>query len=109
MLTYFLVKKNDCILLLRKQDSLTKTELQRIERGLCRAIFFEALLVVPASATLLAGLAVVVFPIYFASQTTAYFFVFGFVSVGFPLHAVKKLIVSMALKALEQTVEEYEE
>ncbi|WP_300032271.1 hypothetical protein [uncultured Roseobacter sp.] len=71
--------------------------------------FFEALFIVPASATPLAGLAVAVLPAYFASQTTAYFFVVGFASVGFPLHALKKLTVNMALKALEKTAEDLEE
>lgn len=106
-LLFVIVRSADITIAAKAKKQLTKDEETSIQRGLRRSILLEALIFVPASATLVVLLA----PLFITDfikdtpSVSATYAAMGVTSYGFPFIAIKKMVTTVALNTLREFAE----
>jgi len=104
-LTLLLVRSGDIVIMVKSAKQRTADEQHRIDRGLRRSFIIELILLVPASATLLILLSPLLLPSPLSDlKPSALATAIGVISYGFPLAAVRQVIIRVALNTLKEFV-----
>ena len=99
-LLFLLVRSQDILAVSKKQAQRTAMENERCKRGLLRAVLIEAIVFVPASATLLLMITSSLTAKWVAHFGDSTYALLGVASYGFPFAAVKAFVVMTVLTTL---------
>lgn len=100
-LLLLIVRAADVVILAKSASQRTAREQHRVDRGLFRGILLEAVVLVPASVTLLLLLSPWVIG-RFVSKVPETYAALGLISYGFPFATVKIFVTRMALHTLKE-------
>jgi hypothetical protein len=102
-LLLLLVRSRDVKILSKRNDQRTAQEQKRVARGLKRSLILEALILVPASATLVLLISPLVLRVAVTTANlTAVYTLLGIGSYGFPFAAVRAFVRRVALITLKE-------
>ncbi|MCX5645003.1 MAG: hypothetical protein NTZ17_10020 [Phycisphaerae bacterium] len=104
-LLFLVVRSGDITIVVKSKEERTGDEQKRVARGLLRSILLEALLFVPASATMVLLLAPLLVPERLKAVTipqVSLYAALGLISYGFPFASVRHMITRIALRTLQE-------